>query len=124
MELVGLAALIAIIWKVVDVIKYGAGGNWSAVTTQLSVWAAAIAVSLLARESDPFTNVGIMGTTFEHLDLASVILFALGLGSAASVGVDFKKAIDGSDSAAVPPLLDSGHRTVVVDETRTRSGTG
>ena len=124
MELVGLAALIAIIWKLVDVIKYAAGGNWSAVTTQVSVWASAIVVCLLAREADPFTNVGIMGTTFEHLDLAATILFALGLGSTASGVVDFKKAIDGSDSAAVPPLLghhDDRYVEPVVTHTTVRS---
>lgn len=117
MELVGLAALIAVIWKVVDVIKYATSGNWNGVITQASVWGAAIAVCLLAREADPFANVGIMGTTFEHLDLAATILFALGLGSTASGIVDFKKAVDGSDSAAVPPLLGGHRRDVTVDRT-------
>lgn len=111
MELVGLTALIAIIWKVVDVVKYAANHNTSAVVTQLTVWGSAIAVTLLAREADPFANVGIMGTTFEHLDIAAAVLFALGLGSTASGIVDFKKAIDGSDSAVVGPLLSPEPRT-------------
>lgn len=110
MEIIGVAALIAIIWKVVDVIKYATNGNMRAVTTQLSVWGAAIAIVLLAREAEPFANVEIMGTTFDRLDLASTVLFALGLGSAASVGVDVKKAIDNTDSAAVTG--DTRHRHV------------
>lgn len=114
MEIVGLAALITLIWKVVDVAKFATNRDWNAVITQLTVWASAIAVTLLAREADPFANVAIMGTTFEHLDLAATILFALGIGSTASGIVDFKKALDQTGSAATPPLL--GHPAPTVRE--------
>jgi hypothetical protein len=105
MEAIGLAGLIAIIYKVVDFLKYVSARDINAIVTQASVWLSALAVALLAREADPFAAVGIMGTTFENLDLAATVLFALGIGSTASGVMDFKKAIDSSDSAKTPPLL-------------------
>lgn len=105
MEAIGLAGLIAIIWKLVDVLRFISARDINAVVTQVSVWLSAFAVALLAREAEPFSTVGILGSTFGDLDLAAVVLFALGLGSTASGVVDFKKALDGTDSAAVPPLL-------------------
>ena len=105
MEIVGLTALIAIIWKVVDFLKFVTNRDVNAAVTQLSVWLAATGVALLAREAEPFSTIGVVGTTFGDLSTPAIILFALGLGSTASGVVDLKKAIDGSDSAAVPPLI-------------------
>lgn len=122
METVGLVALIAIIWKVVDFIKYVTSRDTNAAVTQLSVWGSAIAVALLAREAEPFSTIGVLGTTFGDLSTPAIVLFALGLGSTASGVVDLKKAIDGSDSAAVPPLLSTGHGDRTVD--RRADGTG
>lgn len=116
MEAIGLAGLIAIIYKLVDFLKYVTARDVNAAVTQLTVWLSALAVALLAREADPFQTIAILGTTFGDLDLAAVVLFALGAGSAASGVVDFKKAFDHSDSARTPPLLPG---TPVARETRT-----
>lgn len=116
MEAVGLAALISIIWKVVDFLKYLANRDLNAAVTQASVWLSAIAVSLLAREAEPFSTVGVVGTTFGELSTAAIVLFALGLGSTASGLVDFKKAIDSTDSAAIPPLMHTTPPAPVVPE--------
>lgn len=105
MEIVGLAGLIAIIWKVVDFLKYVTNRDVNAAVTQASVWISAVLVSLLAREAEPFSAIEVMGTTFGNLSSAAIVLFALGLGSTASGVVDFRKAIDTTDSAATPTLL-------------------
>jgi hypothetical protein len=105
MEAIGLIGLTAIIYKLVDFLKYISARDINAIVTQASVWLSALAVALLAREAEPFSTVGILGSTFGDLDLAAVVLFALGVGSTASGVIDFKKAIDQSDSARVPPLL-------------------
>lgn len=105
MEILGLAGLLSLIWKVVDFLRFLTNRDINSAVTQASVWGAAIAVSLLAREAEPFSTIGVLGTTFADLSTPAIILFALGLGSTASGVVDFKKALDGSDSAAVPPLL-------------------
>lgn len=105
MEIVGLAALVAIIWKVVDFLKYLTNRDLNAAVTQASVWLSAVAVALLARDAEPFSAIEVLGTTFEDLSLPAIILFALGLGSTASGVVDFKTAIDNTGSASAPPLL-------------------
>lgn len=112
MEVVGLAGLIAIIWKVVDFLKFIAARDTNSMITQGSVWLAALAVSLLAREADPFETVGILGTTFGQLDWPAVVLFALGIGSTASGVYDFKSAWDNHDSAATPSLMPTASHTV------------
>ena len=43
MEIVGLTALIAIIWKVVDFLKYLTNRYLNAAVTQATVWVAALA---------------------------------------------------------------------------------
>jgi hypothetical protein len=105
METVGLVALIAIIWKVVDFCKFITNRDGNAAITQASVWLSAVAVALLAREAEPFSTIGVVGTTFGELSWPAIILFALGLGSTASGVVDFKKAFDQTGSATAPPLL-------------------
>jgi hypothetical protein len=107
MELIGIAGLVTIIWKVVDVLRFAANKDWSALVTQGTVYLSALAVALLAREAEPFQAVEILGTTFGELDFAAVVLFALGIGSTASGVVDFKQAIDSTDSAVVPRLVDT-----------------
>ena len=120
METVGLAALIAIIWKVVDFLKYLVNRDWNAAVTQLSVWGAAVAVALLARDAEPFSTIGVVGVTFGELSTPAIILFALGLGSSASAVFDLKKAIDGHDSAATPALF--GPPTQRAETRRTETG--
>ncbi len=105
METVGLVGLVAVIWKVVDFLKYLTSGDWNGAATQASVWASALVVSLLAREAEPFSGIGVVGSTFGDLGWPALVLFALGIGSTASGLVDVKKALDNTDSAAVPPLL-------------------
>lgn len=115
METVGIVGLVAIIWKLVDFAKFLANANWNGAITQATVWLSAIAVALLAREAEPFSTIGVLGTTFGELDLAAIVLLALGLGSTASGLVDFKNAFDNTASAAVGPLMPPAeHEPVVV----------
>lgn len=108
MEIVGLAGLIAIIWKVVDFAKFVTSGDINKAVTQLSVWGAGIVVALLARAAEPFSSVGILGTTFGDLEWPAIVLLALGIGSTASGVFDFKSALDNTGSSVTPPLLRPG----------------
>jgi hypothetical protein len=106
MEVIGLATIIALIWKLVDFLKAVTNWDTNAITTQATVWVAAVAVMLLARETEPFRSVAILGgQTVGSMNVAAIVLFALGLGSAGSVAFDYKKAFDGTDSAKTASLL-------------------
>jgi len=99
--------------KVVSVVKSLTSGDFNTPVTQLLVWAAAIGGLFLAANADVTEHLivpGVSDQTLGTLGGASLVLLGLIAGSTGSVVYDFKKAIDGSDSAAEPRLLDA-HNT-------------
>jgi hypothetical protein len=102
---VGVIGMIAISMKVVDFLKQATNlpGSKRAVLTQLVAWLGATGVVFLYSASD-FGSFDVGGVAIDDMQGATKVILGLAIGSAASVGVDFKKAIDGSDSAAVPSL--------------------
>lgn len=108
MELVvTLAALIALPWKVVDWAKLIVNKHWSGVFTQAVAWVAGVFTLLLGSNSDAFEGYTIPGMTktLGELNSSSLILLGIAMMSAGSVAYDFKKALDGSDSAHMPHLI-------------------
>lgn len=105
MEIVSLVGLIALVWKVVDVLRLAAGRDKGAVT-QLLAWVVGVGAIFLAANSDigETWDVG-AGKPLGLLNGASLVLLGLMYSSAASAAVDVKQAIDGHDSAAKPGLL-------------------
>jgi hypothetical protein len=73
------------------------------VVTQLAAWLGATAVVFLYSASD-FGTFSIGDIAINNMEWSTKLILGLAIGSAASVGTDVKKAIDSSDSAAVPPL--------------------
>lgn len=102
MDFAPLLAAVALIWKIVDVVKYARVRNVDAVVTQVGVWFAGVVVMLLLATTDFASGVEVGGSILGDLNVWSLILIGLSVGSSASVGVDFKKAFDNTDSAAVP----------------------
>jgi hypothetical protein len=102
----GVAGMIAITMKVTDFLKQVTNlpGSKRAVLTQLAAWAGATAVVFLYSASDFGPNVVIGDVAVNDMAWASKVVLGLAIGSAGSAAVDFKKAVDNSDSAAVPPL--------------------
>lgn len=112
MELVpiaGLVGMLAVVWKVIDFLRLLAhfGRERSAVVTQLLVWLGAIVVVFVYAQSQ-LGDFTIPGTELllSDANVWTLIVLALAIGSTASVAVDIKQAVDGSDSAAKPPLLE------------------
>lgn len=102
-----MGLVLALIWKIVDVLKYALARNGNGVVTQLVVWVAAVFVVIVAANADLTEGLRLVGgRPLGTLNGWSLFLAGLLLGSGASTTVDFKKALDGSDSAAVPPLTD------------------
>jgi hypothetical protein len=107
--LAGLVGMLAVVWKVIDFLRLAA--NWpttrSSVVTQLLTWAGAVVVVFLYAASE-LGDFVIPGTELVLSDTNAwtKIVLALAIGSATSVAVDFKQAIDSTDSAAKPPLLE------------------
>lgn len=104
----GLTGMGALVWKVVDFLRLVTNlpATRSSVLTQLAAWAGGLIVTFLYSESQ-LGDIAIPGTalTVDRLNLASLVIVGLALGSAVGVGVDLKQAVDATDSAAKPALL-------------------
>lgn len=106
-----LAGLAFAINKITSVIKAVTNGESRTVITQVIVWAVGFGMLLLTANSDIGGALLIPG--FEQplgeIDVISVLLLGIILGSSGSFVYDFKKAIDNTDNASETPLkLGSG----------------
>jgi hypothetical protein len=105
MEVFTAATLGALVLKITSVLKYVTSGAYREALTQVIPWVAGVLALMLAANADVASGLVIWGEqTLGQLDGWSQILAGISLGSGASVAYDFKKAIDGGDSAAEPPL--------------------
>lgn len=105
-----LALMGALISKIVDFARQVRARDWNAVVTQAVAWAAGVAGAFLLAASDfadgvVFDQLG--GYALSDLNGASLIFVGMAVLSAFSTLRDLTKAVDGSQSAAIPPLLDT-----------------
>ncbi len=108
MEFIPAVAMAALLYKLVDFLKYLVNGDRNGVTTQLIAWGAGIGVTVLYARSDWAGILNFGGLSLAKMNIWSQILFGLQMSSLASAGHDFKKAHDNQDTATVPTLLDPG----------------
>lgn len=101
-----LAALAFAVNKTVSVIKaFGKDNN--TVVTQVLVWVIGTGALFLAGQAEFTAGLVIpgLGVTLGSLNAASIVMAGWVLGSSGSFAFDIKKAIDSSDSAVEPHLL-------------------
>lgn len=130
MEALTLAALVALAWKVIEVLKgvsawalpraLAADGVSSkdarqrraagldVVLTQTVGWVAGIVVVFLAKAASVTHDIAVWDTTIGRLDGWSAVLLGLMLASSAGVGYEAKKAVDRNDSARQPSMTMAG----------------
>lgn len=105
-----LLAALALMVKLVDFAKYLRARDVNGIVTQLSVWVAGIIVIFLLAASDFASGVPIGDLKLDAMNAASLVLVGLTISSSGSVVYDFKRAADGSDSAATPQLVTGEYR--------------
>lgn len=110
MDFIPLVAAVALVWKAVDFVRYLQARDTANVTTQLVVWVVGVAVTFLLAGTNFADGIVIGDVGVGSMNWQSLLLIGLSLGSSASAVVDFKKAVDNTDSAAVP------RRSVRVDD--------
>lgn len=101
MEFAPLIVAVALIWKIVDFVQFLRVGDKDSAITQAGVWIAGVVVILLLSATDFASGIQVADYSLGSLNVASLILLGLSVGSTASAVVDVKKAIDNTDSAAV-----------------------
>jgi hypothetical protein len=113
MEIAVLAALSALVVKVTDFLRYvaaaarGEKGHGSAIVTQLTAWLGGVIAVGVAARSGITQGVSVPGldVTIGKLDGWSQVLAGLMVGSAGSLAIDAKQAVDGTDTATKPTML-------------------
>lgn len=99
------AGALGLVKAVVDFIKYLRARDTNGYVTQLAVWLSGIGTVVLLKVSDFADEFSIGSETLDSANGGTVILAGLGLGSAAMLANEFKKAIDNGDNAAKPELI-------------------
>jgi hypothetical protein len=106
MEFLPAAAMLALIVKVVDFLRYARSRDMNGVTTQLIVWIAGVGVVLLVAQTLWADGISVGDRALSTLDIWSQVFAGLTIGSAASVVKDIGyKSWDNNNSAAIPTLL-------------------
>lgn len=95
----------ALIWKLTDFVKHCTNRDRSAIVTQLVAWGIGFAAIVLFAHSSLSTHLVIDGIAVAHAPWADQLLLGVVVGSFGSAGYDLKRAVDGTDSAATPPLV-------------------
>ena len=106
MNIAALAALAALVYTLINFLKYLTNREWSAAITVLVVWIAGIFAITLAAHTDFAGTITIIDDKpLDVLNAWSLLFTGLIVGSLGTVGYDAKRAIDGSDSSKTPPLV-------------------
>jgi hypothetical protein len=104
---VGVVGLVALVTKITDFLRLLANLSQqrSAVLTQAVAWVGGVAGVFLYSASDFGPTVKIGTLLLDDVNSFSKVVLGLAVASAGSLAVDFKQALDRSDSAAKPPLV-------------------
>jgi len=105
MEALTLLPLALLLAKILDFVKYARARDVNGAVTQLVAWAGGVALVFVAANADLGANMDVAGQTLGTLNAWSLVLVGLSLASTGSALVDVKKAVDNTDSAAVPALV-------------------
>lgn len=105
MDFVPVLAMAALTLKVVDFLRYCRAADVNGVFTQLAAWIAGVIVVLLVAHTDWADGIAVGDMTLGTINVWSLIFYGLSAGSAASFVKDSLKAVDNTNSAALPTLM-------------------
>ena len=105
MEFVPAVAMLLLITKVVDFLRYARSRDINGVVTQLTTWIGGVLAVLLVAQTTWADGIAVGDRALSVLDIWSQIFAGLTIASGASVVKDFTKSIDNNNSSAIPTLL-------------------
>lgn len=108
-----LVALGAIIFALINFLKYVTNKSWSQVVTQAVAWGAGVIGVALFAHSQIGGGIAIGGTTLHRLDWASQFIVGLSATSFFSPVIKTLEAIDNTNTAVTPALIPSLARNAV-----------
>jgi hypothetical protein len=105
MEFLPVVAMAALILKLIDFLRYCRAADVNGITTQLAAWIAGVLVVLLVAQTDWADGISIGDMSLGTLGFWSLVFYGLSAGSTASFVKDTLKAVDNSNTAAIPVLV-------------------
>ncbi len=105
MEFIPVLALVLLTKKLLDTLKYLSNSDWNGVVTQLIAWVGGVVAVLLVSATDWADTIQVGDLNLGALNTWSLIFVGLTISSTASFVHDVTKAVDNTDSAALPTLL-------------------
>lgn len=91
--------------KLIDFSRYARAKDLNGVVTQLAAWGAGILVLFLVAQTNWAPTIIIGDTALNKLGIWSLVFAGMSAASVASVAKDTLKAVDNTNSAAMPTLL-------------------
>jgi hypothetical protein len=115
-EFVPVVAMGILILKLIDFLRYLRAGDMNGVLTQLATWLAGVIVVLLVAQTSWADGIGVGDQSLATLGFWSLVFYGLSVGSGASLVKDTQKAVDNTNSAAIPTLVPDRRRHPVTKE--------
>jgi hypothetical protein len=112
MEFLPTVAMGVLILKMVDFLRYVRAGDPNGIFTQLTSWVAGVIVVLLVAQTDWADGIAVGDMNLGTLGFWSLVFYGLSAGSGASLVKDSLKAVDNSNSAAIPTLLPDSRKRI------------
>jgi ABC-type transport system involved in cytochrome c biogenesis permease subunit len=110
MEFLPVVAMAALTLKLIDFLRYCRGGDMNGILTQAAAWIAGVVVVLLVAQTDWADGIAVGDMNLSTLGFWSLVFYGLSAGSGASFVKDTLKAVDNSNSAAIPVLVPEARR--------------
>lgn len=107
-EFVPVVAMLALIVKFVDFLRYAKARDINGVVTQLIVWASGVGGLLLVAQTQWAGMISVAGTPLSRLSFWSLVFAGLSVSSGASLVKDTLKSVDNKNTSAIPTLLPPG----------------
>lgn len=110
MEFLPAVAMVTLILKLIDFLRYARGADVNGMLTQLASWVAGIVVILLVAHTDWADGIAVGTMALGKLNFWSLVFYGMSAGSAASLVKDTLKSVDNTNSAAIPVLIPESRR--------------
>lgn len=112
-EFIPVIAMGALTLKLIDFLRYVRAADINGICTQLAAWIAGVVVVLLVAQTDWADGISVGDMNLHTLGFWSLVFYGLSAGSGASLVKDSLKAVDNTNSAAIPTLVPTGERRAV-----------
>lgn len=111
-EFVPTVAFAALVVQFINALRYATNRDVSGLVTIVTAWIAGVAVVMIGAHTDFAAGFSFGGVTLAASNFWTQLFVGLAIASAGStLLVDFRKAIDQTDSAKVPSLVPSRAET-------------